>query len=44
MPDRSFMECWSPEFDDVGFVEGFNLDSRVRVAFQLRFFRSRLPA
>ncbi len=40
MPDRSFMEFWSLDFDDAGFVEGFNLDSRIRVAFQLRFFRT----
>ena len=40
MPDRSFMECWSLDFDDAGFVEGFNLDSRIWVAFQLRFFRT----
>ena len=43
MPDRSIMECWSLEFDDAGFVGGFNLDSRIRVAFQLRFFRTSNP-
>ena len=37
MPDRCFMECRSLDFDDAGFVEGFNLESRIWVAFQLRF-------
>ena len=40
MSDRSFLECWSLNFDDVGFVEGFNFGSRIWVAFQLRFFRT----
>ena len=41
MSDRSFLECRSLDFDDAGFVECFNLDSRIRVVFLLRFFRSR---
>lgn len=28
MLDRSFMECWSLDFEDAAFVEGFNLDRR----------------
>ena len=40
MPDRSFIESWSLNVDDIAFVEGFNLVSRVWVAFQLRFFRT----
>ena len=40
MSDRSFIESWSLDVDDIAFVEGFNLVSRVWVAFQLRFFRT----
>ena len=40
MSDRSFIESWSLNFDDIAYVEGFNLVSRVWVAFQLRFFRT----
>ncbi len=40
MSDRSFLDCWSLDFDDVGFDEGFNLGSPVRVAIQLRFLRT----
>ena len=40
MSARSFLECWSLDFDDLEFVEGFNLDNRVGVAVQLRFLRS----
>ena len=39
MSDRSFIESWSLNVDDIAFVEGFNLVSRVWVAFQLRFFQ-----
>ena len=39
MSDRSFIESWSLDVDDIAFVEGFNLVSRIWVAFQLRFFR-----
>ena len=40
MSDRTFIESWSLDVADVAFVEGFNLVSRVWVAFQLRFFRT----
>ena len=40
MSDRSFIESWSLDVDDIAFVEGFNLVSRVWVALQLRFFRT----
>jgi len=40
MPDRSFMECWSLDPDDAGFVEGFSPGGRIWAAFQLRFFRT----
>ncbi|WP_419737835.1 Tn3 family transposase [Ruegeria sp.] len=40
MSDRSFLECWSLNFNDMEFVEAFNLASRFRVAFQLRFFQT----
>ena len=40
MFDQSFLECWSLNFDDIEIVEGFNLNSRIWVAFQLRFFRT----
>ena len=40
MSDRSFIEFWSLNVDDIAFVEGFNLVSRVWVAFQLRFFQT----
>ena len=40
MSDRSFIESWSLNVEDSAFVEGFNLVSRVWVAFQLRFFRT----
>ena len=40
MSVRSFIESWTLNFDDIAFVEGFNLVSRVWVAFQLRFFRT----
>lgn len=40
MPDRSFLERWSLDFDDAGFVEGFILDSRIWVGFQLRLVRT----
>ena len=40
MSDRSFIESWSLDVDDIAFVEGFNLVSRVWLAFQLRFFRT----
>ena len=40
MPDRSFLECWSLNFNDLELVEGFNLNSRIWAAFQLRFFRT----
>ena len=39
MSDRSFIESWSLDVGDIAFVEGFNLVSRIWVAFQLRFFR-----
>ena len=32
MPDRSFIESWSLNFDGIAYVEGFNLVSRVWVA------------
>ena len=40
MSDRSFLECWNLDFNDLEIVEGFNLNSRKWVAFQLRFFRT----
>ena len=40
MSDRSFLECWSLNFDDMGFVEGFNIANRFWVALQLLFFRT----
>ena len=40
MSDRSFIEFWSLKVGDIAFVEGFNLASRVWVAFQLRFFQT----
>ncbi len=33
MSDRSFLECWSLNFDDMELVEGFNLNSRIWVPF-----------
>ena len=40
MPERSFIESWSLNLDDLAFVEGFNRANRVWVAFQLRCFRT----
>ena len=40
MSDRTFIESWSLDRDDVAFVEEFNLASRIWVAFQMRFFRT----
>jgi len=40
MSDQSFLECWSLNFNDMDFVEAFNLASRIWVAFQLRFFQT----
>ena len=40
MSDRSFIEFWSLKVGDIAFVEGFNLASRIWVAFQLRFFQT----
>ena len=40
MSDRSFIEFWSFEAGDIAFVEGFDLASRIWVAFQLRFFQT----
>ena len=40
MSDRSFLESWSLNFDDIAFIEGSDLVSRVWVAFRLRFLRT----
>ena len=40
MSDRSFLEFWSLNFDDIAFIEGLNLVSRVWTAFRIRFFRT----
>ena len=39
MSDRSFIESWSLNVDDIAFVEGFNVVNRVWVAFQPRYFQ-----
>ena len=39
MPERSFMEIWSLDSEEVAWAEGFNRLGRVWAAFQLRFFR-----
>ncbi|WP_420584043.1 Tn3 family transposase [Ruegeria sp.] len=40
MSDQSFLESWSLNFNELEFVEAFNLASRIWVAFQLRFFQT----
>ena len=41
-PIDPFWESWSLHFDDIAFIGGFNLASRVWVAFQFRLFSERM--